>query len=68
MKTDTEIKLTGTQVLIEALGELDAERYISLLTREPFDYTRWQRDLWTERSIEDISEKAMHFHKAAGQE
>jgi len=25
MRTDTDIKLTGTQVLIEALGELDAE-------------------------------------------
>jgi len=61
MKTDTEIKIDGTKVLIDALGELQAERFIALIGREPFDYTRWQRDLWPQRSIEEISEAAMKY-------
>jgi len=28
--------------------------------REPFDYIKWQRSLWTDRSIEEISQMAMH--------
>jgi hypothetical protein len=61
MKTDTEIKVDGTKALIDALGELETERFIALITREPFDYTRWQKDMWPERSIEEISEAAMKY-------
>ena len=38
--TDTEIKQKGVGALIAALGEVDAERFITLLAREPFDYTK----------------------------
>lgn len=61
MKTDTETKVDGTKALIDALGELQAERFIALITREPFDYTQWQKDIWPERSIEEISEAAMKY-------
>ena len=60
MITDTEIKVKGIETLIEGLGKLNAERFITLLLREPFDYTRWQRKLWTDKSIEQISQMAMH--------
>ncbi len=59
MSTDTEIRIKGIETLIQTLGELDAERFITLLLREPFDYTKWQRNLWTDRSIEEISNMAM---------
>lgn len=59
MITDTEIKTRGIDTLIETLGELNAERFITLLLREPFDYTKWQRNLWTDKSIEEISAMAM---------
>jgi hypothetical protein len=59
MITDTEIKIRGIQTLINALGELDAERFITLLLREPFDYTKWQRNLWTDKSIDEVSRMAM---------
>lgn len=61
MKTDTETKVDGTKALIDALGELQAERFIALITREPFDYTQWQKNIWPERSIEEISEAAMKY-------
>jgi hypothetical protein len=64
MITDTEIRIRGIQTLIAALGELDAERFITLLLREPFDYTKWQRNLWSDKSIEEISRMAMQSRRA----
>jgi hypothetical protein len=57
--TDTEIRMKGMQVLISALGEVQAEKFITLIMREPFDYTEWQRDLWNDKSVEEISKLAM---------
>jgi hypothetical protein len=59
--TDTEIKVRGLKALADALGHVEAERFITLLMREPFDYTEWQKSLWPERSVEDISKAAMEF-------
>ena len=59
MITDTEIKIKGMESLIASLGELNAERFITLILREPFDYTKWQRNLWNDKSVEEISEMAM---------
>ena len=38
MITDTEIKQRGIKALIADLGNVQAERFISLIIREPFDY------------------------------
>jgi len=59
MITETEIKVRGVEALISALGEVEAERFISIMLREPFDYTKWQRTLWDGRTIEEISNRAM---------
>jgi hypothetical protein len=59
MITDTEVKVKGIKALMDSLGSVDAERFISLIQREPFDYTKWQRTLWEERSVEEISRNAM---------
>jgi len=37
--TDTELKIQGMEALISALGEVMAEKFITLMNREPFDYT-----------------------------
>ena len=59
MTTDTEIRVLGLKALTDALGDVDAERFITLVLREPFDYTAWQKDLWQDRSVRDISKAAM---------
>ncbi len=64
MKTDTEIRTSGLQALIEALGAVEAERFITLILREPFDYTKWQRRLWPGRGVEEISEAARQHRRA----
>lgn len=50
---------TGMNLLIEKLGNVDAEKFISLLLKEPFDYTKWQRNMFEGMSINQISEQAM---------
>lgn len=64
MITDTEIKIIGVKALTDALGQVNAEKFISLIMREPFDYTKWQRQLWDDRSIEDISQSAMAYRRS----
>ncbi len=59
MMTDTEIRLKGVRVLAEHLGDVEAERFIALIQREPFDYTKWRQGLDEDLSIEEISKKAM---------
>jgi hypothetical protein len=60
MITDAEIKLKGVEALIAELGEVQAERFISLIMREPFDYTKWQRQLFEFNTISELSKAAMH--------
>jgi hypothetical protein len=57
--TDTEIRMKGMQVLVNALGEVHAEKFITLILREPFNYTEWQRNLWNDKSVEELSRMAM---------
>jgi hypothetical protein len=57
--TDTEVKQKGLGALLDALGEVDAERFITLLNRDPFDYTVWQRNIFENMDINQISSKAM---------
>jgi hypothetical protein len=59
MITDTEIKVAGIRELVNALGAVQAEKFIALIQREPFDYTEWQQTLWANKSLEEISESAM---------
>jgi len=61
MLTDTEIKKKGFKVLVESLGDVDAEKFIRLITKEPFDYTQWQSTLWKDEPVEQVSEKAMRY-------
>ena len=63
MITDTEIKIKGIEALINTLGAVEAERFISLVMREPFDYTKWQRTLWVDKSVAELSAAAMQFRK-----
>lgn len=63
MITDAELRLKGIRALAQSLGDIEAERFVALIQREPFDYTRWRQDKWTDMSIDEISEKAMSLRK-----
>lgn len=59
MITDTEIKTKGFQVLAQYLGDIEAERFVAFIQREPFDYTNWRQEMDEELSLEEISRWAM---------
>ena len=59
--TDTVLRNEGIIVLTQNLGKVEAERFISLVIREPFDYTQWQQNLFDDMSVEELSKKAMVF-------
>ena len=61
MRTDTIIRNEGTKVLMEKLGLIEAERFIMLIQKEPFDYTQWQSNLFEDMSLEEISQKATDY-------
>ncbi|MDR0823071.1 MAG: hypothetical protein LBN20_04755 [Endomicrobium sp.] len=58
----------GIDVLINKFGLVEAERFIALLQREPFDYTKWRKNLFKNESIEEISNNARQFVKERYQE
>ena len=64
MISDEQLKIEGLKALTEALGDVQAEKFIALIMRSPFDYTKWQRKLWAEKSVEDISNAAMELRKS----
>ena len=64
MMNDTIILEKGMRSLVESLGEVDAERFITRLIREPFDYTKWQRNLFEGMTVEDINAEAVKYCKA----
>jgi hypothetical protein len=51
------------KILIDNLGRVEAERFISLIIREPFDYTEWQRYLFNDFSVRELSNTAMNEYK-----
>ena len=63
MITDTEIRVKGVQVLAQYLGDVEAERFIALIQREPFDYTKWRQEMEEEMSLEEISRRAMAMRR-----
>lgn len=65
MITDTEIKTRGFEILSQYLGNVEAERFIALIQREPFDYTQWRGQLDQDLSIRELSDRAMALRKQA---
>jgi len=61
---DTSLINAGMHLLIKRFGSVNAEKFISLILREQFDYTKWRRNnLFVGMSVEEISSLAMKLHK-----
>ena len=64
MRTDTIVKQEGMEALISNLGYVDAERFIALLSKEPFDYTKWRETHLDEGlNVRQLSKKAQEYSK-----
>ena len=62
--SDTIIMERGMRSLVDSLGEVDEERFVTRLIREPFDYTKWQQNLFGDMSAQEISNEAVKYCKA----
>ena len=47
----------------ERLGILEAERFVMLIKKDSFDYTKWREHLFDEMSLEELSRKAGEYRK-----
>ena len=61
MRTDNIVRVDAINVLLANLGEVDTERFISMIKRDTFDYTEWRRDLFKGKSIEEIHAMATEY-------
>lgn len=51
------------EVLSKYLGIVEAERFVALIQREKFNYTKWRSNLFQGLSGREISKKAMEFQE-----
>ena len=65
MKTDTLIRVEGMELLSQHLGMVEAERFVMLIQKELFDYTKWQEKLFNDISIEELTKRAAEHRKYA---
>jgi hypothetical protein len=53
----------GMNCLMEKLGAIETEIFISHIIREPFDYTKWQREHYADFSVSELNKKAVEYAK-----
>ena len=63
MRTETVLKIEAIDLLLKNFGVLETERFISSIKNNNFDYTEWQKNLWKDKSIEEIHKMATEFEK-----
>jgi hypothetical protein len=63
MRTDTLIRTEGMDTLIKSLGLVEAERFVMLIQKEPFDYTKWQENLFKDITIDEIYNNAAELRQ-----
>jgi len=60
--TDTLLKTTAMNVLVKNLGVVEAERFIALVLKEPFDYTEWRKNnLPSDISVSELNRQATEY-------
>lgn len=67
---DTELSKHQDELIQQAMNALhttldpvEVERFIALLSREKFDYTEWRKNLWTDETIDSLSQKAQAYYE-----
>jgi len=63
MSTTAAIMKDGINCLVERLGVIETEIFISQLIREPLDYTKWQREYYADMSVKELNKRAIEYAK-----
>ncbi len=59
-----EVLNNGMQCLVDNMGIVAAEQFVSTVIRERFDYTQWQRDHFDAMSSEELNKAAVDYAKS----
>ena len=63
MVSNMEIIDQGMKCLLEKLGALGTEQFISVILREKFDYTKWQQQRFDDMSSDEFQRAAVAYAK-----
>ncbi|MCD8107774.1 MAG: hypothetical protein LUE20_07410 [Oscillospiraceae bacterium] len=63
MTNNTEVMNKGITCLLESLGTVETEQFISLIIREQFDYTEWQKKRFDGVNARDFNAAAVTYAK-----
>ena len=63
MYTNSESAARCTDILKEAVGTVDMERFISYVIRESSDYTLWRRKIYDDMTVEEVLDNAAECAK-----
>jgi len=67
MRTNTILRDDGMRILAEQLGLVEAERFIALMRREPFDYTQWRQGLYKDVSLSSFLQDAQKYRDSSSE-
>ena len=64
VRTDTMLRCEGMKALVGCLGIVEAERFVTLIQREPFDYTEWRQDAFNDMPLETFLDNARKYSES----
>ena len=59
----SEVMNKGMECLVKGMGLIEAEYFISVIMREKFDYTKWQREYFDRMPAEQLDREASAYEK-----
>ncbi len=63
MLSNTVLKDAGLRILSEQLGLVEAERFVTLLRQDAFDYTTWRQGLLQDVPLDTFLRDAQAFRE-----
>lgn len=61
MRSTNAIMYDAYECLIEKLGVVETEVFISTIKREKFDYTEWRKGKFDGKSLDDLLDEAVEY-------
>ena len=62
--TGNELTVKCMNVLMDSVGPVDAERFVSIVSLNHFDYTEWQKDhLFADETVDSLVGQIRAFEK-----
>ena len=59
--SNMEILNEGVELLRNNFGDVKTELFISIISRERFDYTKWRRRFFGDKSVQEINADAIQY-------